>query len=89
MKYFETNEPYYALVKAKSLSAAIEEYENVIADDEEGVLKEEMHEVEKDYALASFSQTPSEDGELIPIKNILEMFNDDNIKILIVDGSLL
>ena len=86
MKYFEINEPYYGLLKAENQDDALVQYNAVIADLEE---IDEVIEVQRDYALARYSQATGEDGKLIPLKEILESFNDSDICTLVIDGSLL
>ncbi|MCM3216125.1 hypothetical protein M3612_16625 [Niallia taxi] len=89
MKYFEVNEPYYALIKAQSKKQAMEIYTKKVSEDNEGTLKEEMMEVNRDYALVKFDRSPGEDGQLIPIIEIIETFNKDKAELLVIDGSLL
>ena len=88
MKFFEVTEPYYALIKAKTKEIAKDEYVKVVAEDEDGNLVNNLKEVDRDYAVAVYSRTLSEDGKEIPINEILENIKDDVNMVLIVDGSL-
>ncbi|MES9726294.1 hypothetical protein ABWK34_18315 [Bacillus safensis] len=49
MKFYEVNEPYYALIKAKNDENAMTIYTDVVADDDGG-LSEEITEVTEAYA---------------------------------------
>ena len=88
MKYFEVNEPYYALMKAESIEKAKKKYIEHIAEDD-GTLFENIFEVGRDYALAKFSQAPGENRKLIPIKQVLEDFHCAEYEVLIIDGNLI
>lgn len=87
MKYFEVNEPYYALLKAETQDECIKEYVEHVADDD-GTLSSEIKEVDRDYALINFSQALSEEGDFIPVNEVLELFNNEKVNVLIVDGTL-
>lgn len=87
MKYFEVNEPYYALLKAESQEKGIKEYINHVADDD-GTLSSEIKEVDRDYTLVNFSQALSEEGDFIPVNEVLELFNNEKVNVLVIDGSL-
>ncbi|MEM4994775.1 hypothetical protein WKH56_19635 [Priestia sp. SB1] len=87
MRFYEFNEPYYALVKSEDKSHAIMEYEKTVGnleDDEAKLAKE----VTRDYALASFSRVLSEDGNIIPVAEIVSDFQREESMTLIVDASL-
>jgi hypothetical protein len=88
MKFFEVHYPYYALIKAKSVDEAINLYVEGVADDD-GTLKDEIKEVDRDYALVRFSQGKTEDKKEVPIAKILTDFQSDESKILLIDGALL
>ena len=88
MKYFEINDPYYALIKAENQAEAIKIYTEYVADDD-GTLHEEIKEVDRDYALASFSRGGTEDGEEVPISEILEDFQSEVSAVLLIDPALL
>lgn len=86
MKYFEVKHPYYALLKASDKADAMSKYNTSVSDLSED---EEMQEVSRDYALATFSRGKSEDGKAIPISDIVSDFNDEQVSLLLVDGGLL
>ncbi|MEH7802611.1 hypothetical protein V7274_18740 [Bacillus pumilus] len=88
MKFFEVNEPYYALIKAKNEENAMTIYTDVVADDDGG-LSEEITEVTKTYAAVSYSRVNGEDNKTIPIEEVLEDLTNEEEMILIIDGSLL
>jgi hypothetical protein len=87
MKYFETNEPYYTMIKSDTKEKAMKIYTSKVADDD-GDLDKDMKEVDRDYALARYAQTLTEDGYVVPVNEIVETFNRDKADLLIVDGSL-
>jgi hypothetical protein len=87
MKFFEVNNPYYALIKAKALESAIHEYVVVVSDDD-GTLIDEIKEVPSDYAIAKYSRTLSEDGNEVPLSEILSDIRSDETLVLIIDGNL-
>jgi len=90
MKFYEIHDPYYSLIKAKDEDEAIRKYVENVANDDEGCnLKDEISEVERDYALAQFSRTGGESGETIPVHEILKDFQSDDSLVLLVDGNLL
>ena len=86
MKYFESHNPYYSLIKAETLEKAKEFYTTNIGEDD-GEL--DIKEVNRDYALVRFSKSPGEDGTEISVKEILEEFKGPEEKCLLVDGDLL
>ncbi|WP_262417703.1 hypothetical protein [Bacillus sp. YC2] len=57
MKFYEINNPYYALLKAEDKAEAEKIYiENVAdTDDYDNFQDEEIREVERDYALIMYS----------------------------------
>lgn len=89
MKFYEINEPYYALLKANSEKEAIRKYVHNVADLEEEEVDFEIKEVSRDYALARFSRAPGEDKKLLPIGQIVSDFNVQEIEVMIIDGSLI
>lgn len=88
MKFFEVHDPYYALIKAETKNDARCKYVDTVADDE-GMLIEKIEEVDRDYAVALYSRTKSEDGKVVPLVEILEDIKSNEAKVLIVDGALL
>ncbi|MDO7908447.1 hypothetical protein Q5741_18765 [Paenibacillus sp. JX-17] len=88
MRYFEIIEPYYAMIKAETEEQAIEKYVEFVADDD-GSLKDEIAELERDYALVLYSRCPAEDMRSMKTIDLLNEFQDEEPSVLIVDGSLL
>lgn len=88
MKYFETHDPYYALIKAKTKKEAIRQYTKHIADDEDGSLNKEMKEVGKDYALILFARSTGEDLKYLKPKELLKEFNDEVPGVLVVTSEI-
>lgn len=89
MKYFEINDPYYAIIKARTRKEAIRVYEEHVADDEDNKLREDIHEISRDYALVHFARGTGEDMKMIKPWELLEEFNDDTPGILLVTSELL
>lgn len=87
MKFFEVNNPYYALIKAEDVVKAMREYVKVVADDD-GTLSEEIRSVDRDYSIARYSRVKSEDGKEMSLMEILNDLNSDENMVLIVDGVL-
>lgn len=88
MKFYEVNEPYYALIKAKNDENAMTIYTDVVADDDGG-LSEEITEVTEAYAAIIYSRVNGEDNNVIPVKEVLEHLTNEEEMVLIIDGSLL
>lgn len=89
MKFYEIHDPYYALIKAPSEEEAIKEYVKTVADDDDlHPLKDEIGEVNRDYAVARYSRTKAENGKEVPLREILEDIQSDKAMTLIVDGNL-
>lgn len=88
-KYYEIKEPYYALLKAKNKNEAISIYTGKICDTEDESLSSKIKEVDRDYAIAKYSRTLSEDGKEIPLEEILTCIKEDRSKLMIIDGELL
>ncbi|MCY9674650.1 hypothetical protein M5W63_19345 [Bacillus pumilus] len=88
MKFYEVNEPYYALIKAKNDENAMTIYTDVVADDDGG-LSEEITEVTEAYATIIYSRVNGEDNNVIPVKEVLEHLTSEEEMVLIIDGSLL
>ena len=91
MRFFEINEPYYALIKAPSYEEAVQEYLDVVAgeQDEFDELMEEAKEVPEYYAAAKYSRGKGEDRDLIDIEEVLEDLKSNKTQILLMDGSLI
>lgn len=85
MRYFEVNEPYYALLKAKNPDNAKAIYKKVIQKavpiiDELLV----MNEVPVEYASIAYSRSLAQDGA--PLESIVESLKNRTEMILTVDG---
>ncbi|RFA36198.1 hypothetical protein CAI16_05240 [Virgibacillus dokdonensis] len=93
MKYWEIQEPYYALIKADNNLEATNEYIRTVAGedgfDEFNEIRDSLIKVDRDYALAKYSQALSEDKNPIPIDDILLTFNIPGTLTLLIDGSVL
>ena len=91
MKFFEINDPYYALIKAENLEVATQEYIEVVAGDEEeeSEIKKAMKVVDPNYALIKLSRSAGENGKLLEINEVIQDFNIENNSVLLIDGSLL
>lgn len=89
MRYFEFNEPYYALIKARGLHGAVTEYIRVVSGEDSDFYEilaeaEELTEESafKTFATAEGSNTLTEDALLVDFKNGVT-------EVLLIDGSLL
>ncbi|WP_169056817.1 hypothetical protein [Bacillus pumilus] len=89
MKFYETHEPYYALIKAQNIKNATEIYNDTVADDVEGELAENIKEVTGLYAAIKYSRVNGEDGKPTPVKEDLDDLTNEEEMVLIIDGSLL
>lgn len=88
MKFYETHEPYYALIKARNIKNATEIYNDTVADDVEGELGENIKEVTGIYAAIRYSRVNGEDGKPTPVKEDLDDLTNEIQMVLIIDGSL-
>lgn len=85
MRYFEVNEPYYALLKAKNPDKAKEIYTKVVETVEPAVNELlEMKEVPVEYASIAYSRSLAQDG--VPLESIVESLKNRTEMILTVDG---
>lgn len=89
MKFYETHEPYYALIKSRNIKNATEIYNDTVADDVEGELAENIKEVTGLYAAIRYSRTVGEDGKTIPFEEVLQDLTNEEEMTLLIDGSLL
>ncbi|PGC67581.1 hypothetical protein [Bacillus safensis] len=89
MKFYETHEPYYALIKARNIERAMEIYNNDVTGDEEKELAESIKEVTGLYAAIRYSRVNGEDGKPTPVKEDLDDLTNEEEMVLIIDGSLL
>lgn len=88
MKFYEVNEPYLALIKAKNKESAMKIYTDIVADDDGG-LSEEITEVTKTYAAVRYSRVNGEDNKVTPVKEVLDHLTNEEEMVLIIDGSLI
>lgn len=88
MKFFEIHSPYYALLKAETKEEAIATYAEFVAEDD-GTLHDEIKEVDRDYALVSFSRGATEDKTIVPIPEILEDFQSEGSSVLLIGSDVL
>ena len=83
MKFFEVNYPYYALIKAKDEDEALDMYVAFVADDD-GTLREEIKEVDRDYALIMYGRYSTED---MSISTLVDDIQDDLPMVLLIGGT--
>lgn len=89
MNYYEVEEPYYALIRAENKDVAMKEYVDVIAENDDGELSENMKEVQSDYAIAKFSRAKGEDGQEVPLHEVLQSVRSgESAVVLIFDANL-
>ena len=90
MRFYEINDPYYALIMAASHGEAVQEYLDVVAGEQEEFeeLMEEVKEVPEYYAATKFSRGKGEDRDLIDIEEVLDTLKSDKTQVLLMDGSL-
>lgn len=91
MNFYEINEPYYALIKAKDEIEATEKYIEIVAGREEEFekIREEMNFVEKDYVIGKVAFCIDEDtGERLTSKELLNIIEKEEADVLLMDGSL-
>ncbi|OMC86907.1 hypothetical protein BK128_09585 [Viridibacillus sp. FSL H7-0596] len=89
-KYFEVQDPYYALIKAENDVVAKDVYVKTVSDFEEGVNPyEQIKEVPADYAIVRTSRALGENGEESSLEETLKLLRNDEATVLIIDGSLL
>ncbi|MCY7581469.1 MULTISPECIES: hypothetical protein [Bacillus] len=88
MKFYETHEPYLALIKTRNIERAMKIYNNGVTGDEEKVLAESIKEVPALYAAVRYSRTVGEDGKTIPFEEVLDDLMSEEEMILEIDGNL-
>lgn len=86
MKFYEASTPYMALIKAKDINQAKEEYKSSVADDEGDL---DLKEVSAIYASAKFSRALGEKGEVLPLEEVLDDLTNHYSMTLIVDPDLI
>ncbi|KIL16750.1 hypothetical protein [Bacillus safensis] len=98
MKFYETHEPYYALIKARNIERAMEIYNNDVTADEEKELAESikdegdlyMKEVSAINAAVTYGVLLAEtdDAEITKVE-MIENLEDEEERVLLIDGGLL
>lgn len=86
MKYFRINEPYYALIQAKSFDKAIEIYLEYVSSDSKEEVELHMTEVNKPDALLDCMKSIEMGNSSSEILSSLQ-FGEDQI--LLVDKALM
>ncbi|MCP9283550.1 hypothetical protein [Bacillus safensis] len=87
MKFFEVNEPYSALIKARTKEKAMEIYTDTVADDD-GNLSEEITEVTDLYSAVFHSRTVDHNGKQLSANEVFEQLTNDEEMLLSMDQSL-
>lgn len=85
MKFYEVNEPYYALIKAKNEESAIKIYTDNVADDGD---KLAISEVTEPYAAVRHSRTVDEDERILSIEKVIEDITNEEEMLLGMDTSV-
>lgn len=88
MKYFEVQDPYYALIKANDKELAMKIYTEYVADDE-GELNNEMQEIGAYDAFLKFGEGLTDGKEEMLFSEIINNFSSNENTVLLIDGSLL
>ncbi|MCY9280817.1 hypothetical protein [Bacillus haynesii] len=87
MKYFEIQEPYYALIAVEDDKKVAEVYVKTAADDD-GTLKESIKEVSREYALGCVVESVSKTDSEMSVSEFVNDFDKRKNGWLILDGSL-
>ncbi|KND05475.1 MULTISPECIES: hypothetical protein [Bacillus subtilis group] len=87
MKYFEIQEPYYALIAVEDDKKVAEVYVKTAADDD-GTLKESIKEVSREYALGCVVESVSKTDPEMSVSEFVNDFDKRKNGWLILDGSL-
>lgn len=91
MNIYEIHDPYYGMMIATDEEEAVNKYIEVVAgyDDDKAELLEEVAMVDRDHAMLLYSRARGEDGNQIPIPELLEPLKSGNAEVLLVDGQLI
>lgn len=93
MKYYEFNEPYYALIQAENQEVAIQHYAASIGEesvtDLEEVTLDTLKELSEEEAWEVFIKGVSEDGTEISLEEKKEYFRASGTEFLLIDGAVL
>ncbi|PCK18329.1 hypothetical protein CEY02_19200 [Bacillus pumilus] len=87
MKFFEVNEPYSALIKARTKEKAMQIYTDTVADDD-GNLSNEITEVTDLFSAICHSRTVDHDGKQLSANEVFEQLTNDEEMLLSMDRSL-
>lgn len=87
MKFFEVNEPYSALIKARTKEKAMEIYTDTVADDD-GNLSNEITEVTDLFSAICHSRTVDHAGKQLSANEVFEQLTNDEEMLLSMDRSL-
>lgn len=87
MKFFKVRDPYYALIKANTKESAIKLYLDEVAADEGDLY---MKEVSAINAAVTYGilLAETDDAEITKVE-MIENLEDDEERVLLMDGSLL
>lgn len=86
MRYFEIQQPYYALIAAENEEKALEVYTELVSDiDDEETFYDEMKEIDKADARALFITSKDEDGNYPTVEDLENIKNN----VLLIDRSLI
>lgn len=84
MKYFEVNNPYYALIKGENEKEVLQTYVELVAYDD-GSLKNEIKEIDQYDAFIKFGNALTENGDKdISFSDVLNEFLDKDSKLLLM-----
>ncbi|WP_242730274.1 hypothetical protein [Bacillus altitudinis] len=89
MKFYKVTKPYYALIKAQSKENALKLYTDEVADDEGGLLAEDMYEIDELEAGKLHGRTIGEGGEKLTANEVIDDLASNEEMVLSQDGSLL
>lgn len=88
MRYFEVEQPYYALLKAKNPENAKQIYTTMVEGIQPLAIDDqlEMKEVSVEYASAVYSRSRTTDAKEIPLDAVVQALTNRTEMILTVDG---
>lgn len=89
MKFYQAFDPYFALIKAKNKESAKSIYTSNVAEDLDGLLINNLEEVERDTAIAMYSRAMYEDGDAIPVKEIVNDVQNEEEFCMLIEGTLI
>jgi len=96
MRYYEINEPYFAIIAATDESECLDYYKKIVADDiAEEDFYDSVEHLEMTTVINKLANTCGEDSPKVPIgieeakKQILEIDGSNEPSILALDDSLI